>query len=80
MQSLDHPAVLMMVSMGTLFTTALVEALLVLCGVNRVKSIPANFNPNLSHPAMVLLEAGEYGFCVIMNKLESVLMLSVFLI
>ena len=71
MQSLDHPAVLMMVSIGTLFTTALVDALLVLCGVKSAKSIPASFSPNFSHLAIVLWVAAECGFCVTTNRLDS---------
>ena len=74
MQSFDQPAVLIIVSIGILFAAALVDAPLVLCGVNKVKSIPANRSPSLIHAAIVLLDAAECGFCVMMNKLESVLM------
>ena len=63
MQSFDQPAVLIIVSIG-----------IVLCGVNKVKSIPANRSPSLIHAAIVLLDAAECGFCVMINKLESVLM------
>ena len=59
MQSFDQPAVLMIVSTGILLATALVDAPLVLCGVNKFKSIPANRSPSLIHEAIVLLDAAE---------------------
>ena len=74
MQSFYQPAVLIIVSIGILFTAALVDAPLVLCGVNKVKSILANHSPSLIHAAIMLLGAAECGFCVLINKLESVLM------
>ena len=59
MQSFDQPAVLMIVSTSILLATALVDAPLLLCGVNKVKSIPANHSPSLIHKAIVLLDAAE---------------------
>ena len=74
MQSFDQPAVLIIVSIGILFAAALVDAPLVLCGMNKVKCVLANRSPSLIHVAIVLLDAGECSFCVMINKLESVLM------
>ena len=64
---LDQPPVLGTVSIGTFFA-ALLEADLVECGVNIVISMPASCSIDFIHLARVSLEAGLYGFDVVMNE------------
>ena len=60
--------VLSTVSIGTFAAALLVEADLVECGVKIVISMPASCSTDFIHLARVSLEAGLYGFDVVINK------------
>ena len=65
---LRQPPVLSTVSIGTFVDALLVEADLVECGVNIAISMPASCSTGFIHFARVSLEAGVYGFDIVMNK------------
>ena len=65
---LRQPPVLSTVSIGTFVAALLVEVDLVECGVNIVISMPASCSTDFIHLARVSLEAGIYGFDIVMNK------------
>ena len=62
------PLLLSKVSIGTFVAALLVEADLVECAVNIVMSMPASCSTDFIDLARVSLEAGLYGFDVVMNK------------
>ena len=65
---LCQPPVLSTVSVGTFVAALLVEVNLVECGVKIVISMPASCSTDFIHLARVSLEAGLYGFYVVINK------------
>ena len=65
---LRQPPVLSTVSIGTFVAALLVEADLVECGVKIVISMLASCSTDFIHLARVSLEAGLYGFNVVINK------------
>ena len=65
---LRQPPVLSTVSIGTFVAALLVEADLVECGVKIVISMLASCSTDFIHLARVSLEAGLYGFDVVINK------------
>ena len=65
---LGQPLVLSTVSIGTFVSALLVEADLAECGVKIVISMPASCSTYFIHLSRVSLEAGLYGFDVVINK------------
>ena len=65
---LRQPPVLSTVSIGTFVAVLLVEVDLVECGVKFVISMPESCNTDFIHLPRVSLEAGLYGFDVVINK------------
>ena len=65
---LRQPPVLSTVSIGTFVAALLVEADLVECGVKIVISMPASCSTDFIHLARVPMEAGLYGFYIVINK------------
>ena len=65
---LHQPPVLSTVSIGTFVAALLVAADLAECGVKIVLSMPASCSTDFIHLARVSLEAGLFGFDVVINK------------
>ena len=65
---LRQPPVLSTVSIGTFVAALLVEANLVDCGVKIVMSMPVSCSTDFIQLTRVSLEAGLYGFDVVINK------------
>ena len=65
---LRQPPVLSTVSIGSFVAALLVETYLFERGVKIVISLPASCSTDFIHLARVSLEAGLYGFDVVINK------------
>ena len=65
---LRQPPVFSIVSIGTFVAALLAEAYLAECSVKIVISMPASCSTDFIHLARVSLEAGLYGFDVLINK------------
>ena len=65
---LGQPPVLSTICISTFSAALLVKADLVECGVKIAMTMPASCSTDFIHLARVSLEAGLYGFNVVINK------------